>query len=87
LLGVDRSPARLDHGVKPAPKGRKVNRGLRVQLDQRAKPVYPGSVAPPVRTVSCEEGETLVSVVCSIGASNGVTCPEATQTTGLCLRQ
>jgi hypothetical protein len=37
------------------------------------------------KTVSCDEGETLVSVVCSVGAPNGVTCPEATETKGLCL--
>jgi hypothetical protein len=38
-------------------------------------------------TVSCDEGETLVSVVCSLGAPNGVTCPDATETKGLCLRK
>jgi hypothetical protein len=37
--------------------------------------------------VSCEDGETLVSVICSIGAPNGVTCPDATETKGLCLHK
>jgi hypothetical protein len=39
------------------------------------------------RTVSCDEGETLVSVVCSAGASEGASCPNATETTGLCIRK
>jgi Collagen triple helix repeat (20 copies) len=39
------------------------------------------------KTVSCNEGEVLVSIVCSVGAPNGVTCPEAIETKGLCLRK
>jgi hypothetical protein len=39
------------------------------------------------KTVTCEEGETLVSVVCSEGAPDGAGCPHATQTTGLCVRK
>ena len=39
------------------------------------------------KTVTCDEGETLVSVVCSEGAPDGASCPHATQTTGLCVRK
>lgn len=39
------------------------------------------------KTVTCDEGETLVSVVCSAGASDGASCPNATETTGLCIRK
>lgn len=39
------------------------------------------------KTVSCGEGETLVSIVCSSGAPDGVSCPNATQTTGLCIHK
>jgi len=39
------------------------------------------------KTVSCSDGETLVSVVCSSGAPDGVNCPDATQATGLCIRK
>jgi len=39
------------------------------------------------KTVSCADGETLVSIVCSAGAPDGTGCPNATQTTGLCLRK
>jgi len=39
------------------------------------------------KTVSCSDGETLVSVVCSAGAPDGANCPDATQSTGLCVRK
>jgi hypothetical protein len=39
------------------------------------------------KTVTCDEGETLVSVVCSAGTSEGASCPNATETTGLCIRK
>ena len=39
------------------------------------------------KTVSCDEGEILVSVICSAGAPNGVTCPDSVETKGLCLHQ
>jgi len=39
------------------------------------------------KNVSCGDGETLVSVVCSSGAPDGANCPGATQTTGLCARK
>ena len=39
------------------------------------------------KTVSCGDGETLVSIVCSAGAPDGVNCPDATQATGLCVRK
>ena len=39
------------------------------------------------KAVTCNDGETLVSVVCSAGAPDGANCPNATQTTGLCVRK
>ena len=39
------------------------------------------------KKVACEEGEALVSVVCSAGAPDGAGCPDATRTTGLCIRR
>ena len=39
------------------------------------------------KVVTCGEGETLVSVICSSGAPDGSSCPSATETTGLCLRK
>jgi hypothetical protein len=60
----------------------------------------PGSMGPPgpagitgfrivsgEKTVSCNEGEMLVSVVCSAGAPDGAECPAASTTTGLCMRK
>ncbi len=56
----------------------------------KGDPGVPGAqlrVVVGEKTVSCGEGEALVSVVCSVGAPDGITCPNATQTTGLCLRR
>jgi Collagen triple helix repeat (20 copies) len=39
------------------------------------------------KTVSCNEDEVLVSVVCSAGAPDGAACPAASTTTGLCMRK
>jgi hypothetical protein len=39
------------------------------------------------KTVSCGDGEALVSIVCSAGAPDGANCPDATQATGLCVRK
>lgn len=39
------------------------------------------------KTVSCNEDEVLVSVVCSAGAPDGAECPGASTTTGLCMRK
>jgi Collagen triple helix repeat (20 copies) len=39
------------------------------------------------KTVSCNEDEVLVSVVCSAGAPDGAGCPGASTTTGLCMRK
>ena len=38
-------------------------------------------------TVSCNDDEALVSVVCSAGAPDGAECPAASTTTGLCMRK
>jgi Collagen triple helix repeat (20 copies) len=39
------------------------------------------------KKVACGQGEALVSVVCSAGAPDGPGCPDATKTTGLCVRK
>ena len=39
------------------------------------------------KTVSCNEDEALVSVVCSTAAPDGAECPGAGTTTGLCMRK
>src|SRR5580700_8377330 len=39
------------------------------------------------KTVSCGDGEALVSIVCTAGAPDGANCPDATQATGLCVRK
>jgi Collagen triple helix repeat (20 copies) len=39
------------------------------------------------KTVTCNDSETLVSVVCSAGAPDGASCPSATATTGLCIHK
>src|SRR5437764_12294556 len=38
-------------------------------------------------TVSCNDDETLVSVVCSAGAPDGVKCSAGSTATGLCMRK
>lgn len=38
------------------------------------------------KTISCNEDEVLVSVVCSVGTPNGAGC-SAGNTTGLCMRK
>jgi len=38
-------------------------------------------------TVSCNDDETLVSVVCSAGAPDGVKCSAGSAATGLCMRK
>ena len=39
------------------------------------------------RTVSCNDDEVLVSVVCSAGAPDGAGCSAGGATTGLCMRK
>jgi hypothetical protein len=59
----------------------------------KGDPGAPGTPSREIRvvvgekTVSCGDGETLVSVVCSAGAADGANCPDATQATGLCVRK
>jgi hypothetical protein len=57
---------------------------------QKGEPGAPSNqlrVVTGKTTVSCDEGETLVSVICSAGAPNGVTCPDGLETKGLCLHK
>jgi hypothetical protein len=59
----------------------------------KGDPGAPGAASGGIRvvvgekSVSCSDGETLVSVVCSAGAPDGANCPDATQATGLCVRR
>ncbi len=39
------------------------------------------------KTVSCNQDEVLVSVVCSAGAPDGAGCSGGSTTTGLCMRK
>jgi Collagen triple helix repeat (20 copies) len=39
------------------------------------------------KSVSCGDDEALVSIICSAGAPDGASCPDATQATGLCVRK
>lgn len=79
LVGCEQKPgppgAKGDPGPQgPAgPPGPQGESGLRVVVGEK--------------TVSCGEGETLVSIVCSSGAPNGLSCPGATETTGLCIHK
>ena len=57
----------------PGPAGSAGTAGLRIVSGEK--------------TVSCNEDEVLVSVVCSAGAPDGAECPAAGTTTGLCMRK
>ena len=57
----------------PGPPGPAVSAGLRIVSGEK--------------TVSCNEDEVLVSVVCSAGAPDGAGCSAGTTTTGLCMRK
>ena len=39
------------------------------------------------KSVSCNDDEVLVSLVCSTGAPDGPQCPAASTTTGLCMHK
>jgi hypothetical protein len=64
--------AKGDQGP-PGPPGPAGSAGLRIVSGEK--------------TVSCNEDEVLVSVVCSAGAPDGANCPGASTTTGLCMRK
>jgi Collagen triple helix repeat (20 copies) len=55
------------------PAGSTSNTGLRVVSGEK--------------TVSCNDDETLVSVVCSAGAPDGAGCSAGNTATGLCMRK
>jgi hypothetical protein len=57
----------------PGPAGSAGTAGLRIVSGEK--------------TVSCNEDEVLVSIVCSAGAPDGAECPAASTTTGLCMRK
>jgi hypothetical protein len=57
----------------PGPAGSAGSAGLRIVSGER--------------TVSCNDDEVLVSVVCSAGAPDGAGCSAGSTTTGLCMRK
>ena len=57
----------------PGPPGPAGSAGLRIVSGEK--------------TVSCNEDEVLVSVVCSAGAPDGAGCSAGSTTTGLCMRK
>jgi hypothetical protein len=57
----------------PGPAGSAGTAGLRIVSGER--------------TVSCNDDEVLVSVVCSAGAPDGAGCSAGSTTTGLCMRK
>ena len=61
-----------DQGT-PGPAGSAGSAGLRIVSGER--------------TVSCNDDEVLVSVVCSSGAPDGAGCSAGNTTTGLCMRK
>ena len=61
-----------DQGL-PGPAGSAGSAGLRIVSGER--------------TVSCNDDEVLVSVVCSAGAPDGAGCSAGSTTTGLCMRK
>ena len=69
------------------PKGDPGPQGPAGPKGDQGRPGREMRVVTGEKTVSCGEGETLVSVVCSNGAPDGTSCPGATQTTGLCVRK
>ena len=72
------------------PKGDPGPQGPAGPAGPKGDPGPPGRelrVVAGEKTVTCDEGETLVSVVCSEGAPDGASCPHATQMTGLCVRK
>jgi hypothetical protein len=61
-----------DQGL-PGPAGSAGSAGLRIVSGEG--------------TVSCNDDEVLVSVVCSAGAPDGARCSAGNTTTGLCMRK
>ena len=64
--------AKGDQGI-PGPAGSAGSAGLRIVSGEG--------------TVSCNDDEALVSVVCSAGAPDGAGCSAGSTTTGLCMRK
>jgi hypothetical protein len=73
LVGCEQKPGPPGPQGPAGPPGPQGGSGLRVVVGEK--------------TVSCGEGETLVSIVCSSGAPDGLSCPGATETTGLCIHK
>jgi hypothetical protein len=81
----------------PGEKGAKGDQGLPGPMGPKGDQGPPGPagsagtvglrIVSGEKTISCNEDEALVSVVCSTGAPDGAECPGASATTGLCMRK
>jgi hypothetical protein len=83
----------------PGPKGETGPQGPAGPAGPSGPPGAPApkgeaSIAAPAlrivtgeKTVACGEDEMLISVLCSSGAPDGVGCPSATETTGVCMHK
>jgi hypothetical protein len=87
LAGCDR---------EPAPAGPKGATGAQGPAGPAGQAGPQGPAAPPVPglrmvtgvgTVSCGDGEVLVSLMCAAGAPNGSKCGARVAATGLCMRK
>ena len=73
--------AKGDQGP-PGPKGDQGPPGLAGSAGSAGLRIVSGA-----GTISCNDDEALVSVVCSAGAPNGAGCSAGSTTTGLCMRK
>jgi hypothetical protein len=94
------APGQKGDAGPAGPMGPKGDQGTPGPIGQKGDQGPSGPVGPPgppgvtglrivsgEKTVSCNEDEVLVSVVCSVGAPDGAECPGASTTTGLCMRK
>ena len=73
------------------PQGPKGNSGPQGAIGP-AGPAGPAAMAglrvvTGERSVTCNQDEVLVSIVCSAGTADGTSCPSASTATGLCMRK
>ena len=73
------------------PQGPKGDSGLQGAIGP-AGPAGPAAMAglrvvTGAKSVTCNQDEVLVSIVCSAGTADGTSCPSASTATGLCMRK